>query len=112
MFRAEGVHNVIDNIVVVHTVGQPVDIEPTISTLEVGLCMPKLFPHETTCNGFFVVLEDGAKPRVCAPNSGNERAIVERQVLDRLQDQLWRDSWRDEEVQVRRWVGEGSHAKL
>jgi len=49
---------------------------------------------------------------MCAPNSGNERAIVERQVLDSLKHQLWRDSRRDEKVQVRRWIGEGSHAAI
>ena len=112
MLRAEGVHNVIDNIVVVNAIGQPVDVEPTIFTLEVGLCVPELFLHEAASNGSFVVLEYGTKSRMCAPNSGNERAIVKRQVLDCLQDQLWRDSRRDEEIQVRRWIGEGSHTKL
>jgi len=46
MLRAEGVHNVIDNIVVVNAIGQPVDVEPTIFTLEVCLGVPELFFHE------------------------------------------------------------------
>lgn len=112
MLGAEGVHNVIDNIVVVNAIGQPVDVEPIIFTLEVGLRVPELFLHEAASDGSFVVPEDGTKSRMCAPNSGNERAIVERQVLDSLKHQLWRDSRRDEKVQVRRWIGEGSHAAI
>jgi hypothetical protein len=33
-------------------------------------------------------------------------------MLDSLQHKLWRDSWGDEEVQVERRIGKGSHAVL
>mgnify|MGYP006877403581 CR=1 FL=1 len=92
MLGAEEVHDVVDDVVLSHTLGQPIHTDTPTSTAEVCLRMSKLFLHEPGCNGELVVTDDSLQTRMSTADTLHELPVVERKMLERLQDQFWRDA--------------------
>ena len=99
-FREKRIHDVVHNIILPYAVRQPVQIGRDVAW-KVGARMPQLFLDETRRNGALVRVEQTLETRMRVTKVGDDLAVSEWQLLDCLQEQLWRDSWRCEELAVR-----------